>query len=108
MNESKLCTIAQIAQFLAASTEVAFTAHGGDVERYAHISRVLKRFDYRHCNKHDRGVLLRYLQHTSGVRKAPCPDGRAGFVRIDSVHQGDEDGMKGVYHITCVDSISQW
>ena len=43
-----------------------------------------------------------------GVRKAPCPNGRAGFVRIDSVHQGDEDGMKGVYHITCVDSISQW
>ena len=43
-----------------------------------------------------------------GVRKAPCPDGRAGFVRIDSVHQGDEDGMKGVYHITCVDSVSQW
>jgi hypothetical protein len=38
-----------------------------------------------------------------GVRKAPRPDGRAGFVRIDSVHQGDEDGMKGVYHITCVD-----
>ena len=43
-----------------------------------------------------------------GVRKAPIPNGRAGFVRIDSVHQGDEDGMKGVYHITCVDSISQW
>jgi transposase InsO family protein len=29
-------------------------------------------------------------------------------VRIDSVHQGDEDGMKGVYHITCVDSTSHW
>jgi hypothetical protein len=43
-----------------------------------------------------------------GVRKAPWPDGRAGFVRIDSVHQGDEDAMKGVYHITCVDSTSQW
>jgi transposase InsO family protein len=43
-----------------------------------------------------------------GVRKAPQPEGRAGFVRIDSVHQGDEDGMKGVYHITCVDSVTQW
>jgi hypothetical protein len=43
-----------------------------------------------------------------GMRKAPSPNGRAGFVRIDSVHQGDEDGIKGVYHITCVDSISQW
>jgi hypothetical protein len=43
-----------------------------------------------------------------GVRKAPRPNGRAGWVRIDSVHQGDLDGIKGVYHITCVDSVSQW
>ena len=46
MDESQLRTIEQIGQFLTASAEVAFTAHGGDVERYAHISRVLKRFDY--------------------------------------------------------------
>ena len=43
-----------------------------------------------------------------GVRKAPKPNGCAGWVRIDSVHQGDLDGIKGVYHITCVDSSSQW
>lgn len=48
------------------------------------------------------------VANSIGVRKAPRPDGRAGFVRIDSVHQGDEDGMKGVYHITCVDCVSQW
>jgi transposase InsO family protein len=42
------------------------------------------------------------------VRKAPRPNGRAGWVRIDSVHQGDLDGIKGVYHITCVDAVSQW
>jgi hypothetical protein len=43
-----------------------------------------------------------------GVRKAPSPEGRVGFVRIDTVHQGDQDGVKGVYHITCVDAVSQW
>ena len=43
-----------------------------------------------------------------GFRKVPRPNGRAGWVRIDSVHQGDLDGIKGVYHITCVDSVSQW
>ena len=43
-----------------------------------------------------------------GVRKAPGPEGHAGFVRIDTVHQGDQDGIKGVYHITCVDAVSQW
>jgi hypothetical protein len=35
-----------------------------------------------------------------GVRKAPAPEGRPGFIRIDSVHQGDLDGVKGLYQ-TC-------
>ncbi len=223
MNESKLCTLEQIEQFLGASTLVEFSAHGDDTERYAHISRVLKRFDYPQRNKRERGVLLEYLRHTSGysrpqvtrlvarwranrlaalplakrhhapsapfarkytpidiellvemdkanedvcgpaiahllrrayqdygdtryerlsqlsvshlynlrksagyqsqrrsftkthpvcnpigVRKAPSPNGRTGFVRIDTVHQGDQDGVKGVYHITCVDAVCQW
>lgn len=43
-----------------------------------------------------------------GVRRAPSPDGRAGFIRIDSVHQGDRDGVKGLYHINAVDCVTQW
>ena len=227
MNETKLSTIAQLSAFLAATPQISFTGidgAGSDVdERYAHISRVLKRFDYPHRKKADRGVILAYLERTSGysraqikrlvsrwrenrlaakplakryraptkpfarrylpadiallvemdcanedvcgpavvhllqrayqlygdtryerlaklsvshlynlrksvgylaqrvrytktrpvcnpigIRKAPRPNGRAGWVRIDSVHQGDLDGAKGVYHITCVDCISQW
>lgn len=224
MNETRLLTIAQLQQFLAGSHEIEFTAHDGDdSERYAHISRVLKRFDYPHLKRTDAGVVLAYLRRTSGysraqitrlvarwsgnrlaatplvkrysapsapfkrkyttediallvqtdraneqacgaavvhlfkralavyddpryerlarlscshlynlrktagyqrqrqhltkthpvcsaigVRRAPRPDGRAGFVRVDSVHQGDFDGAKGVYHITCVDCVSQW
>ena len=42
-----------------------------------------------------------------GVRRAPVPDGRPGFIRIDSVHQGDQDGVKGVYHINAVDCVTQ-
>ncbi len=45
---------------------------------------------------------------TIGVRKAPAPDGRAGFIRIDSVHQGELDGAKGLYHINAVDCVTQW
>jgi len=45
---------------------------------------------------------------TIGVRRAPSPDGRPGFIRIDSVHQGDWDGTKGVYHINAVDCVTQW
>lgn len=48
------------------------------------------------------------VRNAIGVRKVPRPNGRVGFVRIDTVHQGDLDGIKGVYHITCVDSVSQW
>jgi len=60
-----------------------------------------------------RGLRMRFTKTRAvcnpiGVRKAPRPNGRAGWVRIDSVHQGDLDGMKGVYHITCVDAVSQW
>ena len=45
---------------------------------------------------------------TIGVRKAPAPEGRPGFIRIDSVHQGDHDGIKGLYHINAVDCVTQW
>jgi len=45
---------------------------------------------------------------TIGVRRAPAPDGRPGFIRIDSVHQGDLDGVKGLYHINAVDCVTQW
>ena len=45
---------------------------------------------------------------TIGARKAPAPEGRPGFIRIDSVHQGDCDGTKGLYHINAVDCVTQW
>jgi transposase InsO family protein len=223
MNEERLETIEQIDDFLSGSAAIEFSVVGDDSERYGHISRVLQRFDYPQRSKRERGILRRYLQHTSGysraqvtrlvarwqsnrlaetpltkrygrpaspfarkytptdiallvamdkanenvcgpaivhllhrayrtyddpryerlaklsvshlynlrksagyqaqrmnftstrpvcnaigVRRAPDPQGRAGFVRVDTVHQGDLDGVKGVYHITCVDAVSQW
>jgi transposase InsO family protein len=43
-----------------------------------------------------------------GQRRAPQPNGLPGYIRIDSVHQGDQDGVKGVYHINTVDSVTQF
>ena len=43
-----------------------------------------------------------------GERRKPDPRGRPGFVRVDTVHQGDSDGAKGVYHINAVDAVTQW
>jgi len=72
MNETKLCTIAQLQDFLKATPQVSFSGIGekNDTQRYAHISRVLKRFDYPHRKKSERGVILAYLQHTSGYSRA--------------------------------------
>jgi hypothetical protein len=72
MDESLLRTIAQLQEFLKATPDVGFTAHGGDgdSERYGHISRVLVRFDYPRRNKAERGVLRAYLVRTSGYSRA--------------------------------------
>lgn len=43
-----------------------------------------------------------------GERRKPDPNGRPGFLRVDSVHQGDKDKEKGVYHINIVDEVLQW
>jgi transposase len=43
-----------------------------------------------------------------GERRRPEPEGRPGHLRIDTVHQGDLDGVKGVYHVNAVDEVTQW
>jgi transposase InsO family protein len=219
MNETKLTTLEQVRAFLAGTLAVEFSACGPETDRYRHIAEVLARFAYRRLAKPDKGVILRYLERTTGYsrqqltrlvarwragkklvkayrppvrglarkftdadrallaetdalhatlsgpvtrhlmrralseygdtryerlatisvghlynlrkqagylaqrqhytktrvtrlpigeRRAPAPDGRPGFIRIDSVHQGDQDGIKGVYHINAVDCVTQW
>jgi transposase InsO family protein len=48
------------------------------------------------------------VQVNIGERRRPDPQGRPGYLRIDTVHQGDLDGIKGVYHINAVDEVTQW
>jgi hypothetical protein len=43
-----------------------------------------------------------------GERRKPDNDGKPGYIRVDSVHQGDLNGVKGVYHINMVDEVTQW
>jgi transposase InsO family protein len=43
-----------------------------------------------------------------GERRRPEPGGRPGYLRVDTVHQGDRDGVKGVYHLNAVDELTQW
>jgi hypothetical protein len=43
-----------------------------------------------------------------GQRRKPCPNDQPGYIRIDSVHQGDQDKRKGVYHVNAVDEVTQF
>ena len=43
-----------------------------------------------------------------GELAKPDPKGQPGYIRIDTVHQGDLNNHKGVYHIDAVDEITQW
>jgi len=219
MNESRLDTIEQIAEFMAGTSTVVFSIPADESRLRAFVATVLKRFRYSGLAKNRRGVLFSYMQrltgysrqhlsrliaqyrdtqslrplarasrtsfarqygpqdvallaHTDslhdtlsgpatkvllrrafehfgdtryaqlsrisvshlynlrasepylkqrrvwrgtrpspvaiGVRKAPAPQGLPGYIRIDTVHQGDQDGIKGVYHINAVDIVTQW
>ncbi len=43
-----------------------------------------------------------------GERRRPDPGGRPGYLRVDTVHQGDPENAKGVYHINAVDEVTPW
>ena len=47
----------------------------------------------------------RPTQVAIGERRKPDPNGRPGFLRVDTVHQGDRDSAKGLYHINIVDQV---
>ncbi|MGH8602648.1 MAG: integrase [Gammaproteobacteria bacterium] len=219
MNETQLKTVAQLGAFFNGTRAVEFQPIGEDSLRYEHIAAVLRRLGYRRLKRPDKGVVLRYLERTTGYsrqqltrlvrrglegevlakryappragfrrkftpadvallaetdalhgtlsgpatkhlmqralavfgddryerlatlsvahlynlrheagyqarrrhwtktrghsvpiaeRHAPVPEGRPGFIRIDSVHQGDQDGFKGLYHINAVDCVTQF
>jgi len=219
MNDTQLATVAQLRAFLNGTLAVEFRPLGDDGGRYGFIAEVLKRLRYPRLGRPDKGVVLRYLERTTGYsrqqltrlvarvldgqklakryrapahrfvrkfderdvavlaqtdalhgnlsgpatvclmrralelfgdtryqrlatisvahlynlrqlagyqdrrrhwtktkaykvpiaeRRAPAPGDRPGFIRIDSVHQGDLDGLKGLYHINAVDCVTQF
>jgi len=72
----------------------------------AHIYNLRKSRAYR-----ERKVSFqktRPVKVTIGERRRPDPQGRPGFLRVDTVHQGDLEGIKGVYRINAVDEVTQW
>ncbi len=81
---------------------------------FGNISRVsiAHLYNLRRSNTY-RGMTRRYTKTKPAVsrigeRAKPDPKGQPGYIRIDTVHQGDLNGQKGVYHINAVDEITQW
>jgi transposase InsO family protein len=72
----------------------------------AHLYNLRQRLGYtRHRQLWSK---TRPLSVPIGVRRAPAPNNKPGYLRVDSVHQGDRDGLKGIYHINAVDCITQF
>jgi len=69
-------------------------------------------YNLRHSQSYRKQAVVFEPTRPSGVsigeRRKPDPRGRPGFLRVDTVHQGDWDGEKGVYHINAVDTVTQW
>ena len=72
----------------------------------AQIYRLRRRSAYRQRRLHF--TKTRPTAVSIGERRRPDPQGQPGFLRVDTVHQGDRDGVKGVYHINAVDEVTQW
>ena len=72
----------------------------------AHIYNLRKDRSYRERRIHFEKT--RPAKVMIGERRRPEPNGKPGYLRIDTVHQGDLDGVKGVYHINAVDEVTQW
>lgn len=72
----------------------------------AHLYNLRKRAKYRQQRLNY--TKTRPTPVAIGERRRPDPQGQPGFLRVDTVHQGDEQGSKGVYHINAVDEVTQW
>ena len=82
-----------------------------EYERLAGVS-VAHLYNLRHSAGYRKHAAVFEPTRPNGVsiaeRRRPDPDGQPGFLRVDTVHQGDWNGAKGVYHINAVDTVTQW
>ena len=81
MKNENLNTIEALELFLQGTQPVPFSVLGSKVEHYDFIRKTLVKFHF---------VTLPYRTKVQSF-------GKPGYIRIDTVHQGDRDKVKGVY-----------
>ena len=72
----------------------------------AHLYNLRASAGYQRLRGHHEPTRARQI--AIGERRCPQPNGRPGYLRVDSVHQGDWDGVKGLYAINLVDAVTQY
>src|SRR3972149_6204380 len=72
----------------------------------SHLYNLRKSVPYTRQRRHFEKT--RPTRSAIGERRRPQPLGQPGYIRLDTVHQGDLDGKKGVYHINAVDEVTQF
>ena len=85
-------------------------------KQYENISKISVSHIYniRNNNRQYNSSDARFFKKTQavqvniGIRRKPQSNGKPGYLRVDSVHQGDLNKEKGVYHINIVDEITQY
>jgi len=72
----------------------------------SHIYNLRRSKIYLRCR-----VRVQHTQHSQvsiAERRKPEPQGKPGYLRVDTVHQGQHDGRPGLYHLNAVDTVTQW
>jgi transposase InsO family protein len=72
----------------------------------SHLYNLRRSDPYLRNRRHIQGT--RPSKVRIGERRKPRPNGKPGYLRVDTVHQGDLDGKKGVYYINTVDEVTQF
>lgn len=72
----------------------------------SHLYNLRQETTYQKLNLHYEKT--KPVKSQIGVRRKPQPNGSPGYLRVDSVHQGDLEREKGVYHINIVDKVTQF
>ena len=72
----------------------------------AHLYNLRQQTDYQ--RQRQTWTKTRPVAIAIGQRRAPRPNNQPGYLRVDSVCQGDLDGAKGLYHLNAVDCVTQY
>ena len=102
MNGKALCRVLRSMYVVYGDTRFVRLQHLSKSHLYRLKRKEVFRTNTRHYTRTKRGST------PVGVRKKPYPQGIPGYIRVDSVHQGDREKEKGVYHINLVDEVTQY